>query len=216
MELLGQAFPHAEKRNGAPMSWEQIRGWYDFEAIYAEAIAAASDTDTLVEVGVAYGKSLAHLARMAIDSSKACRIIGVDPWESVWGYWDDLSILVDKEGGAREAFEAEMARYAPEERKRVQIYQQTSTDAAARVAKWGKDIDAPPGPPLSFVWIDAVHDKPHVLEDIAAWMPLVRPGGVIGGHDHTPSFPGVEEAVREAFPGGYEIRGSSWIYRLPK
>ncbi len=192
------------------MSWEQIRGWYDFETIYAEAIAAASDSDTLVEVGVAYGKSLAHLARMAIDAGKQCRIIGVDPWESVWGYWDDLSILVEKEGGARQAFEAEMARYAYEERKRVDIWQETSTVAAARwhnkPAKHG---------PISFVWIDAVHDKPHVLEDIAAWMPLIRPGGMIGGHDHTPSFPGVEEAVREVFgEGGYEIRGSSWLKRL--
>ncbi len=192
------------------MSWDQIRGWYDFQDIYAEAIAAARDEDTLVEVGVAYGKSLAHLARMAIDAGKACRIIGVDPWESVWGYWDDLSILVDKEGGAREAFEAEMARYAPEERKRVDVWQKTSTDAAALVAMNQFQSGRP-----SFVWIDAVHDKPHVLEDIAAWMPLIRPGGVIGGHDHTPSFPGVEEAVTEAFgKDGYEVRGSSWIKRL--
>ncbi len=188
------------------MSWEQIRGWYDWESIYDEAVAAARDDDTIVEVGVAYGKSLAYLARKAIDAGKKCRIIGVDPWESVWGYWDDLSILVDKEGGAREAFEAEMARYAPEERLRVEIWQATSIAGASRVADHPR--------PISFVWIDAVHDKPHVLEDIAAWMPLIRKGGMIGGHDHTPSFPGVEEAVREAFPGGYEVRGSSWLVRL--
>ncbi len=206
------------------MSYDQIRGWYDFEEIYAEAIAAARDDDTLVEVGVAYGKSLAHLARMAIDAGKQCRIIGVDPWESVWGYWDDLSILVEKEGGAREAFEAEMARYAPEERKRVDVWQQFSAVAARQLLGAETffaatsdlaDCGAANKQPCSFVWIDAVHDKPHVLEDIAAWMPLIRPGGVIGGHDHTPSFPGVEEAVREAFgEGGYEIRGSSWLKRL--
>jgi hypothetical protein len=45
-------------------------------------------------------------------------------------------------------------------------------------------------------------------------MPLVRPGGVIGGHDHTPSWPGVEEAVRSVFGDNYEIRGSSWIKRI--
>ncbi len=196
------------------MSWEQIRGWYDWQEIYALAIAEATDVDTIVEVGVAYGKSLAHLARLAMDAGKATRIIGVDPWESVWGYWDDLSILVDKEGGARQAFEAEMARYAPEERERVEIWQVPSTVAAKRVAGWGTPIGHV-HPPLSFVWIDAVHDYPHALEDIAAWRPLIRPGGMIGGHDHTPSWPGVERAVRESFPDGYEVIGSSWLKRLP-
>ncbi len=195
------------------MSWDQIRGWFDWEEIYDLAIAEATDTDTIVEVGVAYGKSLAYLARKAIDAGKKTRLIGVDPWESVWGFWDDLSILVDKEGGARQAFDAEMNRYAREELTRVEVWQQTSLDAAKRVAGWGVPIGHP-SPPLSFVWIDAVHDYSHCKEDIAAWLPLIRPGGMIGGHDHTPSWPGVEQAVREAFPDGYEVRGSSWLKRV--
>ncbi len=189
------------------MSYDQIRGWMDFEDVYDIAIAEARDGDTLIEVGVAYGKGLAYLTRAAMTSGKDLHIIGVDPWDSVWGYWDDLSILVDKAGGAREAFEGEMAKFAPEERQRADVWQATSLAAASRIADHPRTV--------SFVFIDAVHDYEHCKEDIAAWMPLIRPGGIIAGHDHTPSWPGVEQAVREAFGDGYEVRGSSWIKRLP-
>ncbi len=194
------------------MTWEHIRGWFSFSAIYDEAVAAAKDSDTLVEVGVAYGKSLAYLARKAIDAGCKARIIGVDPWIGEdWDYWDASDALVKEHGSAFAAFEGEMAKHAPEERARVEAWRMVSTKAAMLIAI----KNAKSKPPLSFVWIDAVHDKAHVLEDIAAWMPLIRPGGMIGGHDHTPSFPGVEEAVREAFPGGYEVcGGDSWLVRL--
>ena len=39
--------------------------------------------------------------------------------------------------------------------------------------------------PLDFVYIDGLHDYKSVTDDIAAWYPLVRKGGVVGGHDFT-------------------------------
>lgn len=201
------------------MSYAEIRGWMDFEDVYDIAVAEAAEGDTLIEVGVAYGKGLAYLTRKAMDSGKNLDVVGVDPWESVWGYWDDLSILVDKEGGAHEAFEAEMRRYAPDERAHCVTMQVTSVRAAEIIQGYiGAAIAAGnprTAPRISFVFIDAVHDYEHCKEDIAAWKPLIKPGGIIAGHDHTPSWPGVEQAVREAFPGGYEVHKSSWLKRLP-
>jgi hypothetical protein len=37
---------------------------------------------------------------------------------------------------------------------------------------------------LDFVYIDANHDFPHVTEDINAWSPKVRKGGIVAGHDY--------------------------------
>lgn len=37
---------------------------------------------------------------------------------------------------------------------------------------------------LDFVYIDANHFKQFVLDDIAAWYPKVRNGGIIAGHDY--------------------------------
>jgi hypothetical protein len=36
---------------------------------------------------------------------------------------------------------------------------------------------------LDFVYIDANHSLPHVLDDICAWAPKVRQGGIVAGHD---------------------------------
>ena len=38
---------------------------------------------------------------------------------------------------------------------------------------------------FDFIYVDARHDRLGVLEDLAAWWPKLRPGGVIAGHDYT-------------------------------
>lgn len=36
---------------------------------------------------------------------------------------------------------------------------------------------------LDFAYIDGAHDYRNVLDDLTAWWPKVRPGGIVGGHD---------------------------------
>lgn len=54
---------------------------------------------------------------------------------------------------------------------------------------------------LDWVYIDADHHYEAVKRDILAWLPKVRKGGIIAGHDYAayPTF-GVIEAVTEIFP----------------
>jgi hypothetical protein len=53
---------------------------------------------------------------------------------------------------------------------------------------------------LDWVYIDADHHYEPVCRDIDAWLPKVKPGGVIAGHDYSnyPGF-GVIQAVNERF-----------------
>ena len=37
---------------------------------------------------------------------------------------------------------------------------------------------------LDFVYIDANHSLPHVMDDLCAWAPKVRQGGIVAGHDY--------------------------------
>ncbi len=48
---------------------------------------------------------------------------------------------------------------------------------------------------LDFVFIDAIHTYEAVIEDLKAWVPKVRLGGLIMGHDI--SWEGVQRAVSE-------------------
>ncbi len=63
---------------------------------------------------------------------------------------------------------------------------------------------------LDFVYIDAAHQKSNVLEDIAVWLPKVKKGGLIGGHDINISD--VKEAVMEKFADKWEQWSDDWFY----
>jgi cephalosporin hydroxylase len=188
------------------MSWQDISGWTDshLEAIYAQAVADAEQGDILVEIGVAYGRSLALLARLALDARKRVRIIGVDPWvdEATPYGGEEHRALHEKAGSYYEACVLEMMTHAPEEYTNVTLLRMGSVTAAQ---KFERSMMRP-----GFVFIDGDHSYESVLSDVMAWAPLVKGGGVIAGHDCTPSYPGVERAVREYFNGDFEHLGSCW------
>ena len=69
---------------------------------------------------------------------------------------------------------------------------------------------------LDFVFIDADHLYESVKRDIRAWLPKVKPCGVIGGHDYTlsddPKKNGVRHAVDEICPHVTLGDNSTWFY----
>jgi predicted O-methyltransferase YrrM len=53
---------------------------------------------------------------------------------------------------------------------------------------------------LDLVFLDADHSEEGVLSDLHAWLPKVRPGGVVSGHDYgARHHPGVKAAVDAFF-----------------
>jgi predicted O-methyltransferase YrrM len=68
---------------------------------------------------------------------------------------------------------------------------------------------------VDFVFIDAGHTYEAVKADVAAWYPIVKPGGILAGHDYSnPEFPGVRRAVDELLgPCLCPINHSCWEYQ---
>jgi predicted O-methyltransferase YrrM len=74
---------------------------------------------------------------------------------------------------------------------------------------------------LDFVFIDGDHSCAAVLADIAAWLPKIKPGGLLAGHDYKmtgqPHLRGVTEAVEARWPGedlSTPLHPQVWMKRI--
>lgn len=183
-----------------------IPGWYDFQPFYERAVAEAPPGATLVEVGVFCGRSLAHLARMASDSGKGLRVVGVDSFRGS----PEFANLVMWEGRPfGEAPAGALISECYSQLDRADILDDVTLIVcdSTRAAELFADGSA------WMVFLDGAHDEAGVAADIAAWGPKVAPGGYLAGDDlDVPGFPGVRAAV-EAGLGTFDSDGATWYTR---
>ena len=69
---------------------------------------------------------------------------------------------------------------------------------------------------MDFVFIDADHSYEGCKADIEAWLPKVKSGGMIGGHDYNHPKPtwGVKRAVQEKFGNPSIGKDLTWFVRV--
>jgi hypothetical protein len=68
---------------------------------------------------------------------------------------------------------------------------------------------------FDFVFIDASHLYLDVKLDINLWLPKVKKGGYICGHDYgNEAWPGVKQAVDEIFPDAEIDTDFTWFWRV--
>ena len=96
--------------------------------------------------------------------------------------------------------------YYPE----LKVYSITSREAAGQIPS-----------NLDLVFIDADHSEAAVVYDICLWLPKVRPGGILCGHDYgSPKWQGVKAAVDRVLDRDkvelVDTKGVKlWIYKKP-
>ena len=100
-------------------------------------------------------------------------MLAVDPWVSYLAWLDTKNEMPpeDAERIMNESYGLAKARLGP---LNCTIVRKFSAKAASEV----------PDRSLDLVYIDANHVKAAVLEDLTAWAPKVRSGGIVAGHDY--------------------------------
>ena len=116
-----------------------------------------------VEVGVYRGRFTAALAKRA----PKMQILGVDAWKVYPGYKDYENNDLESE-----AYTDAMRRLG--DKPNVKLMNAWSLDAAKEV----EDNS------LDYLFIDANHSYEFVVEDLKAWEPKVKVGGIVMGHDY--------------------------------
>lgn len=115
------------------------------------------------EIGVWKGKWSARLCK----DNPALEMLCVDLWGAYDAYRDNRNQRDVLEAAYAEARQV-LANY------RCTIVREASVAAAAQV----------PDGSLDFVYVDANHGEAFVREDLEAWVPKVRSGGIVSGHDY--------------------------------
>lgn len=155
----------------------------------------ARDARVIVEVGSWKGRSTRALA----DNTKGV-VYAIDPWAG-----ETLT-----EDGAVHPVTLDVWRsFAWHLRDhlrttRVRPLRMRSTEALpALVAKLGPTVD--------LVFLDGDHREASVAADLEAAWPLLRPGGLLAGHDYdNAAWPGVRRAVDARFGAAVQTIGSLW------
>jgi SAM-dependent methyltransferase len=136
-------------------------------------------------VGAEVGVSSGDFAKNILTVTKNVKLYCVDIWEQNYQ-------LPDPERSYKETFN----NLIPFGAERFELVREGSPKSALRFEDEFFD----------FVYIDADHHYEPVLEDLKAWYPKVKSGGVFFGHDYNQPWDGVVNAVNEFFAEkGYEV-----------
>lgn len=129
------------------------------------------------ELGVAEGRSSYDFLSMGIPT-----LFMVDIWESI-----------DQKGDASSPQEWHDKNYL-DAKERVKEFGERAIFLKGKTVEQAERIfDSQ----LDWIYIDAGHNYTNVYEDLTAWTPKVRIGGIISGHDFLNTAYGVFEAVHD-------------------
>lgn len=201
--------------------YQNIIGWFNYQNLYTDMVKKIPDNSHIVEIGAWKGASTAYLAVEIINSGKNIKLDVVDTWKgsdndpAQFNYDPDIKA---NNGNIFNIFEKNIKPV----RHVINPIQLSSVEAA----KLYDDKS------LDFVFIDGNHGYDAVINDIMAWLPKIKNGGWIGGHDYNhPSLPGVTQAVQDclgfkvqAIPGNFDpknpnnqqigFNNDSWLIQL--
>lgn len=201
------------------MRYDEIPGWFDFHAIYNNAVALAPDDkpSRFVELGSFLGQSTAYMATRIRDSGKPITFYAVDLWRLdprndhngyIAKYGDNIfpQFLKNMEACGVKDYVHPVPESTTE--AALGFRSQISTSNSCEI----KNDDS--GLSFDFIFVDASHQYEDVYRDLVNYWPLVAEGGTMAGHDIY--MDGVKRAVDKYFgqlglKSNLQFTPSCWI-----
>lgn len=149
----------------------------------------AQQASVIVEIGCSRGRST-----RALGDHTTGTVYSIDPW---------LDVPQRPKGYGEQAYQLAQTYLADLiAAGRVHLLRGRSADMVASLSDVAGTVD--------LVFIDGDHDYAAVRADIDAYRPLLRPSGVLSGHDynHVARHAGVRQAVDE--DGPVNVAGTIW------
>lgn len=172
--------------------YQNIEGWFSYEYIYKHAVNQARTNALFVEIGSFKGRSSAYLATEILNSGKSIQLCCIDTWAGSTEHQQGGECEVKEvvEGTLYETFLTNM--------KPVEGYYRPLRMTSLEAVNLFEDQS------IDFLMIDGEHSFDAVSAEIRAYLPKMRPGGLMTGDD---VWGEVAQAVdQELSKKGYEVQ----------
>ena len=179
--------------------YQNIHGWFTYPQLYLHAIENSPEDGHFVEVGSWKGRSAAFMGVEILKSGKKIKFDCIDPFIPVGDDMPEFKITHEK-----------LKNDFIENMKPLDGHYTLYTTGSPKITKNYEDES------LDFVFIDGSHKYEDVVNDIKAWLPKVKKGGILSGHDYI-DFDDVKRAVHNVLgENNYSDPWNNrcWIYRL--
>jgi hypothetical protein len=187
------------------MKYREIEGWWEDDWLFRDIVTRAPQTAHFVEVGSWMGRSAACMAEIIKDSGKLIRFDSVDTWRgSGYGSHPQRIKTLTAEG---KTLRGEYERNLRNAGLWEYVNPVVGDSVAVAEGYEAKSLDC--------VFIDGDHREDAVRADLQAWLPKLKPGGTICGHDW-PTRDTSPQAVKRAVESvGLEVehKGMVWWAR---
>lgn len=170
--------------------------WFTYAEFYKQILEHFPSGSHFVEVGSWKGRSSSYMGVEILNSGKVIKFDCVDTWKGSVEHAGLDCIVNDT------LYEEFLSNIKPVSSVITPV-RKTSVDAAKQYED--KSLD--------FVFIDACHLYECVKEDIECWLPKVKTGGIISGHDIASNE--VRKAVSEKIPQfKFVPQWDIWVYEV--
>lgn len=190
--------PYFTKHN-----YHNIDGWFNMEKQYLYLLEKTPEFGIFIELGAWKGKSTSFIVTEMLNRNRKINFTTVDTFKGVIGSSEE------KENEAYKQYDLEdIYNTYIKNTKHIKYYNTIvcESDKAASLF-YENSVDC--------LFIDAGHSYTSVKADIEAWLPKMKNGGIMSGHDYG-AWEGVKKAVDEKFPILDKVENDCWFIKIIK
>jgi predicted O-methyltransferase YrrM len=185
-------------------NYKDLEGWFNMENQYLELLDNVPENGVFVELGAYKGKSTSFIVTEINNRNRNIKFHTIDTFEGDSGSNDEQEIKAYRNVNVSKMFDE-----FSENTKHLKEHFNVIVGKSDESSKFFEDNS------VDVIFIDAGHSYDSVIQDIKSWLPKIKDGGIMSGHDYN-SWSGVNKAVNEIFDKVDKIDNDCWFVKIKK
>lgn len=170
-------------------SFDDIEGWMGDEIyqLFDSVFLKLNDNSVIVNVGTYKGKSLSLMLDYVEKSEKNIKVYTIDDWSDI--------LYGDNEQDIKSIFLENLSTDVD----KFELIELDTCDGSTMF-----DDNS-----IDFIFLDTKHSFDHVSKEINCWIPKIKKGGIISGHDY--HWSDVKRAVDDLIENVNTLTSTEWF-----